>query len=151
MDSSKLKQYAAVAGLFAVAGFLFYYSTWTEEERMILSDATLQGKITYKGKPVPHALVIVSNENSSASGAADADGNYFVQHVPVGSVQIGVNTEAGRGMMMSAVMAASQGGGASSKPTFVDLPQKYFNPTTSGLTATVENKKGENTFDIEVK
>ncbi len=116
-----------------------------------MSDAKLKGKITYKGKPVPYALVIVSNKDSSAAGPADAYGDYTVDHAPVGDVLIGVNTAAGRGMMMSAVMAAAYTKDKGAKPTFVDIPDKYFDPMASGITAKVTNPKSDNNFDIDLK
>lgn len=151
MNKSKLKQFAGVAVLFGIAGFLFYYSTWTEEKRLILSKASLTGKITYKGKPVPYALVILVNGDSSSTGAADAHGSYTVPYAPVGKVSVGINTAAGRGMMMSATMAAAQGGDKSGKPSFLDVPEKFFDPKTSGITAEVKDTKEPNTFDIDVK
>jgi hypothetical protein len=151
MTTNKLKQFGLIAVLFSIAGFLFYYSTWTEEERLILSDAKLKGKITYKGKPVPYALVIVSNKDSSSAGPADAYGDYVVDHAPVGEVSIGVNTQAGRGMMMSAVMAAAYTKDKGAKPTFLDVPTKYFDPMASGIKTKVTNPKSDNTFDIELK
>jgi hypothetical protein len=132
-------------------GLIYRFATYSEEVPMILSDAKLSGKITYKGKPVPYALVIVSNDTSSSTGPADAQGNYTVDHAPVGAVEIGVNTAAGRGMMMSAVMAARHDKESHDKPSFIDIPPKYFNPKTSGLTTTVSNPKDNNSFDIVIK
>ena len=151
MNKSKLKQFAGIAILFGIAGFLFYYSTWTEERRLILSKASLKGKITYRGKPVPYALVILVGGDLSSTGAADAHGNYTVSYAPVGKVSVGVNTVAGRRMMMSATMAASQGGDNSATPSFLDVPEKFFDPKTSGITADVKDIKEPNTFDIDVK
>ena len=122
----------------------------SEEERIVFSEATLEGNVLYAGKPVPHALVIVTNGSSSFNTQADAYGKYKLEHAPTGQVQIGVNTEAGRGMMMGQMMAASQGAEGAEKPKFVDLPKKFFEPTTSGLTATITDGK-VNTHDIEVK
>jgi hypothetical protein len=122
-----------------------------EEQRMNLSEATLKGKVTYNGKPVPYALVVVQGGSQSSTANADDEGNYSVPNAPVGEVRIGVNTAAGRGNMMSATMAAAQTKDKSIKPTFVDVPAKFFDPNTSGLTATVSNSKGENSFDIVIK
>ena len=151
MNKSKVKQAFLITFLFGIAGFLLYYSTWTEEQRLVLSQATVKGKITYKGKPVPYALVIMTNEKSASTGAADADGNYTVQNAPPGKVSVGVNTAAGRGMLMSATMAAIQTGDKSSKPSFLDLPAKFFDPSTSGITAEVKDRKEPMDFNIEIK
>jgi hypothetical protein len=151
MNATKLKQAALVVALFGVAGFLFYFSTWTDERRIVLSQAIATGKVTYKGKPVPYALVIMTNNRISSTGAADADGNYTVANAPPGKVMVGVNTDAGRGMLMSAVMAAQQGGDKSAKPTFLDVPKKFFAPETSGLTVDIKDQKEPNSIDIDVK
>lgn len=152
MNTINVKQGLVIGLLFLLAGGLIYrYVTYTEEERMILSDAKLSGKITYKGKPVPYALVIVSNDNSSSTGPADAQGNYTVDHAPVGNVEIGVNTAAGRGMMMSAVMAAKYDKDSNEKPSFVDIPPKYFNPKSSGIATQVTKPRDTNNFNIEIK
>ncbi len=119
-----------------------------KEERLVLSEATLEGTITFNGKPVPYALVILAHsKDPGVQGTADAAGKYMVQHAPLGEVMIGVNTEAGKGMMMGKVMAAKKGEGEA--PTFVDVPKKYFDPMKSEITTTI--KDGANTFNIELK
>jgi len=118
-------------------------------ERLDLSDATLEGTITYEGKRVPYAMVIVSNNlDPAATGHADADGNYKLECVPLGDVQIGVNTAVGRGIMTGRVLAAKQGGYVP-KIEFVDVPEKFFDPSTSRITATISD--GANTFDIVIE
>ena len=120
-------------------------------ERIELPESSLQGTITYKGKPVPYALVVVSSGGVAAQGFADESGAYLVENCPAGDVSIGVNTDAGRGNMMSAVMAAQVGGEKSKTPTFVDVPKKYFDPTGSGITTTLSDPEGINTFDIKIE
>ena len=147
----KIKQGALVVALFGVAAFLFYYSTRTEEQRIVLSRASATGKVTYKGKPVPYALVVMMNGEISSTGAADAHGNYTVMNAPPGKVKVGVNTAAGRGMQMSALMASQQTGDKSLKPSFVDIPPKFFDPQTSGLEAQVKDSVEPTSLDIEIK
>ncbi|MCY2979454.1 MAG: hypothetical protein NTU79_12390 [Planctomycetota bacterium] len=126
------------------------------EQKLVLSEAKLEGSITYKGKPVPYALIIVSvdtkgaGSGSGASGFADKSGKFLIENVPAGPVAIGVNTDAGRGNMMGATMSAAVGGEKSAAPTFIDVPKKYFDPESSGIKTTVENPKGLNTFDIKI-
>lgn len=135
----------------ALAIYLLSLTACSEVERLELSDAKLEGKITYKGKPVPYALVIVSaSDGMAATGNADEQGKYVVDHAPVGEVRIGVNTDAGRGNMMGAMMAAGQGDSKGPKPVFVDLPKKFFEPTTSGITTTVKGGEPPDTFDIKI-
>ena len=119
------------------------------QERIEFPKSSLEGKITYRGKPVPYALVIVTGGAQSSQGQADADGNYLVERVPSGPVKIGVNTDAGRGTMMGEVMAAAQSGAAA--PNFVDVPPKFFDPSTSEIETNIQDAKGVNRFDIELK
>jgi hypothetical protein len=134
-----------------VAAFIGTSLGCSQEERLELSDARLSGRIEYKGKPVPYALVIVQGEKASVTGNADEEGNYIVEHAPTGQVQIGVNTEAGKGRMMGAQMAAAQSGDSSKKVSFVDVPKKYFDPSSSGLTATVAESKDTQEHDIIIE
>jgi hypothetical protein len=147
----KVGQVVGILLLFVVAIFLVMRAFKSEEQRLVLSKASLQGTVSYKGKPVPYALVIVNGKDSSATGMADESGAYFVQHAPVGEVEIAVNTVAGRGMQHGRMMAAAMSGDRSSQPNFVDVPQKYFNPDTSGITAVIENETGNNDFDIVIQ
>lgn len=120
------------------------------EQRLILPEATLEGSIFFKGKPVPHALVVVAGTGPAAQGFADANGRFSINNCSAGLVQIGVNTDAGRGNMMGAMMASRQGGDKSAAPSFVDVPKKYFDPKTSGIETQLANAKGVNTFDIQL-
>lgn len=116
-------------------------------EPMKLSNATLEGTVTYQGKPVPYALIIVTNGRETSTANADAEGKFKVEHAPLGQVQIGVNTDAGRGVAMGAIMAAKQTGGQA--PVLIDVPKKYFEPSQSGITTTVSD--GANNFDIKIE
>src|SRR5262245_55650180 len=72
--------------------------------RLPETGATLEGTVTYGKDKVPVALVIVQGEKSSASGSVSEDGRYRIENVPLGQVKIGVNTEAGKGQLMSKTM-----------------------------------------------
>jgi hypothetical protein len=117
--------------------------------------ATLEGTITYNNQRVPLALVIVASKSSSATGKADEEGNYKVENAPLGEVEIGVNTDAAKGELMSRTMAGAykgpdgKGGGKVAAPKIVEVPSKFFNPESSGLKTTVN--KGANTFDLTLK
>jgi len=115
-------------------------------ERLDLSNATLEGTVTLNGKPVPRALIVVAGERASSTATAENDGKYKAEHVPVGQVQIGVNTDAARGAMMGEMMASKKGAGKT--PEFVGVAKKYFDPKTSGITTTISD--GANTFDIKL-
>ncbi len=62
-----------------------------------------------------------------------------------------MNTEAAKGMMRGAVMAAAMSGSKSNMPSFVDVPPKYFAPETSGLFVEIKNALGENLQDILIQ
>jgi len=115
---------------------------------------TLEGNITYGGQPVPLAAVTVlpAGGGAGATGFADDDGHFKVLNVPVGEVKIGVNSDAARGPMMGRAMAGTdpkaKGGKRAALPKLIDLPRKYQDAETSGITTTVT--KGANKFDIVI-
>ncbi|GEM_PF-351402 len=115
--------------------------------------ATLEGSITYDGKPIPLALVIVRSETATADSIVREEGKYKVLSVPLGNVKIAVDTEAMRSEVISRAMARANTGpdgkaapNAPAKLSFFPVPVKYADPDTSGIT--MEIKKGTNTLDI---
>lgn len=119
------------------------------------SGATLEGSVTYDGKPVPMALIVVRSETATADARIVEPGKYKVPSVPIGKVKIAVDTDAMRGELISRSMAqAYKGpGGQSSaeagkKLSFIAVPGKFADPDSSGIT--FEIKKGANTFDIVI-
>jgi hypothetical protein len=115
-----------------------FLSGCSEEQRLDLSNATLKGKVTFKGQPVPHAMVLVENEKMRMSGMVDEKGEYQVPYAPVGNVKVAVDTMSVRGMMPP----------SKSGPKLVDIPKKYTDPKTSGITTTISSSTGEMEFDI---
>ncbi len=117
--------------------------------------ATLEGTVTYGGEKVPLALVIVALGGSGGGGVnanCDDDGKYKLSNVPVGTVKIGVNTDAAKGILIGRAMAGvdpTKKGQSLKIPKHLDLPKKYQDPETSGITTRVE--RGPNKFDIEIK
>ena len=114
--------------------------------------ATLEGRVTYGDQPVPMALVIVAQTGGgSATAFANDDGYFKVENVPVGDVLIGVNTDATKGQMTGRAMAGTDPNVKGKKvvtPKLVEVPKKYHNPDTSGLTT--KTQKGTNQYDIKV-
>ena len=114
--------------------------------------ATLEGTVKFNDKPLYYGLIIVQNSSGSATGSITQEGTYRVENAPLGQVSVAVNTPAGEGDYRSLVMSQSQGkgeGGAKGKvKPFVNVPEKYHAPETSGITTTV--KKGANTLNIVV-
>jgi hypothetical protein len=132
----------------AALGFLTVASCSNKIETLPETGATLEGTVTYGKESVPVAMIIVTGSGSpSATGMVGPDGRYKVENVPLGEVQVAVNTDAAKGMMIGQRMAQSQGK-AKGAGKVVDVPQKFHDPTTSGITTTV--KGGANTFDIVI-
>jgi hypothetical protein len=115
--------------------------------------ASLEGKITYAGEPVPlAAVIIVPGHGDGTTGFADDDGHFKIANVPTGEVRIAVDTGPARGQLMGRAMAGTdptaKGGKKATPPKIVDLPKKYQSPDTSGFKTTIQ--KGENTFNIDI-
>ena len=110
--------------------------------------ATLEGTVTYGKDKLEVALVIIQGQGGAQTALIGEDGRYKAENVPLGEVHLGVNTEAGKGQMMGPMMAKAQGKAQGPMPKIIDVPAKYANPDTSGITTTVN--KGENTFDIVI-
>jgi hypothetical protein len=123
------------------------------EYRLPETGATLEGTVTYGTKAVHAAMIIVTGPSSSATGNIGEDGKYRVENVPLGKVNVAINTDAAKGQMMGQRMSqayqASKGGKPAPAREFIDVPKKYQDPNASGITTTV--KKGLNTFNIELK
>ena len=109
--------------------------------------ATLEGTITYGKDKVGAAMVIAQNESGMATGFVGDDGRYKLENVPLGEVNIGVNTDAGRGQAMGKLMAQSQGK-AKATLKLIDVPKNFADPAKSGIKKTIN--KGPNTFDIVI-
>jgi hypothetical protein len=109
--------------------------------------ATLEGTVSYGTEKLEVALVIVENESGSATGFVDESGRYKIENVPLGEVNIGVSSEAGKGQAMGRIMAAGRGQGKAA-PKIVDVPKQYENPKSSGIKTSIQ--KGPNTFDVVV-
>ena len=109
--------------------------------------ATLEGTVSYGQDQVGAALVIAQNDSGAATAFVDDDGKYRLQNVPLGEVNIAVNTDAGKGQAMGKAMAQSQGK-AKGAPKIIDVPAKFADPAKSGIKTTVN--KGPNTFNIVI-
>jgi hypothetical protein len=146
-----MRQHLQRLALLSLAGFgLLLAGCNKRYVEVPLTGATLEGTVTYGKEKVLVAMVTVQGQGgASASGFIDEDGRYKVLNVPLGEVSIGVNTDAGKGQMMSKVMAraASKEKGPP-PPKVIDVPAKFSDPNTSGITTTIE--KGENKYDIVI-
>ena len=110
--------------------------------------ATLEGTVTYGDQKLEVAMVIVQGQNGSATAFIGEDGRYKATNVPLGAVNLAVNTDAGKGEMQGKFMAQSQGKGGGTLPKVIDVPAKYADPSTADIKVTIH--KGENKFDIVI-
>jgi hypothetical protein len=118
-----------------------------KEIRYPETGATLEGTVTYGKDLVGAALVIAQSPSGSATAFVDDDGRFQMQNVPLGEVNLAVDTTAGRGRAMGMLMSQTQGK-ARGAPKIVDVPAKYAKPATSGITTTIS--QGANTYDIVI-
>ena len=105
----------------------------------------VSGQITYGGKPLPNALVAFMNETdpnaSPGTGITNSSGNYSLKlsadevGVPPGKYKVGVTA-----WEKQPSMAGPEGKADPGTPA---IPQMYFDPNMSGLTATVESKASQ--------
>ncbi|MFN7873975.1 MAG: carboxypeptidase-like regulatory domain-containing protein [Pirellula sp.] len=127
----------------------------------------VSGTVTYKGKPVDDATVVfvpTKDKGFPATGVTDKAGNFlltsFVSNdgaVP-GAYSIKVSkldykdADAANAQIFQnseEESASYQLDEGSTKPVKNLIPEKFSNPTTSGLTYTVP--ESESTYDIELK
>jgi hypothetical protein len=120
--------------------------TGVREERLPETGATLEGTVTYNDEQVLVAMIVVQGEKGASTTFIGDDGRYKVENAPLGTVHIAVNTENGKAQMTGKMMAQSQGKG--SLPKMIDVPARYGDPSTSGITTTIN--KGSNNFVIAI-
>jgi hypothetical protein len=116
------------------------------EVRYPETGATLEGTLTYGKDVVGAALVIAQNSSGSATTFVDDSGHFKLENVPLGEVNLAVNTDAGKGAAMGRAMAA-QGKGKGA-PKIIEVPKKFADPSTSGIKTKIN--KGPNTYDIVI-
>lgn len=107
---------------------------------------TVTGKVTYQGQPVRSGIVrFIGPEGAYSAGPVQSDGTYTVTDVLPGETKVGI-------------MESPSGSGSSSgdKPEksaatkgAAPLPEKYREPTTSGLVYSITPETTE--LDIQIK
>lgn len=94
------------------------------------------GKVTFKGQPVPNAVVFFNPESGPASGGATLQDGTFKM----------LTKRAGDGVLEGKCKVAITPVDPVKLP--LGIPARYIDAETSGLTANVED--GENVFDFEL-
>jgi hypothetical protein len=88
--------------------------------------ASVQGKVTYNGQPLPGGTIAFHPEKGKpVEGKIIADGTYSADKAPVGTMRVTVKAKGAR------------------------LPQKYAFADKSGIS--VEIKKGRNNIDVDLR
>jgi hypothetical protein len=119
------------------------------------SAGTISGKVTYNGETLGSGTVQFNGPNATAMSGIAADGTYTIPKMPVGTVQIAVETtppppgtpqDAG-GKITGGSMSVQ---GAPPPPgKYVPIPDKYKDPRTSGLS--YEVKSGKQQHDLALQ
>ena len=96
---------------------------------------SVSGKVIYNGQPLSSGVVTLINEKAGigASVKIDSSGGYHIQTIRTGEYAVAVHS-----------VPPPPGG----KFVKLDIPEKYQDLQTSGLSVTVE--EGENTADLEL-
>ena len=119
--------------------------------------ASVSGKVTFKGQPVPGAISFYGPGGRVDSGRIDEEGKYTVAKAPIGDVKVTVAPAelrpAKEGADKGKKVPEHPGSGKAPPPPkagkSVDIPSKYKDPEKSGLTYTL--KSGQNQIDIDLK
>jgi hypothetical protein len=111
--------------------------------------ATVHGKVTYRGKPLPLGMVMFTPDNMgpTASGAINTDGTYTLSTYSTGDGAV-------IGTHKVAVIAKEEQTNFEANAAPTDgkrlIPDKYFLEVTSGLTAEVKpGEENEINFNLE--
>jgi hypothetical protein len=116
--------------------------------------ATVSGKVTYKGEPLPAGSVAIYGANGKVQSVTiGTDGTYTISKAPVGDVKMTVVTpNPSPGAQQSKGATRKHPGAedtASSPPLkVVPIPERYTDPDKSGLNFTL--KPGEQTINLDL-
>ena len=122
------------------------------------------GTVTYNGKPLTGATVtmVVGEKGEMANGFTDASGKFKLTTggragAPIGAAKVGITkAAAGAATVDTAAvkpedmrkMQMAGGGKAADLTPKSEIPEKFGNPTTSGLVATIDADPKKNIFEF---
>jgi hypothetical protein len=118
-------------------------------------NATVSGKVTYKGKPVTSGVVVLVGQGGQASapGVVREDGTYVITKAPVGPVKVSFDNPPPylppQAYQRQAPMDKETKEAIKLASRYSPTPPQYKNPALSGLS--VELKRGSNQFDIALQ
>jgi len=113
----------------------------------------IRGTVTYKGQPVPFAIVIVTAADNQVYRAdTDVSGKYVISGVPYGTARVAVQ----RPMLESEApplddhpdAPGAPTGNAKSLPKVPTIPARYSDPATSDLKVDLAAPRQE--FEIKL-
>ena len=118
--------------------------------------ATVAGKVTYNGAPLTAGTISLCPASASPIPIPiKTDGTFVASDVPVGPMTVAIASgpegyrPAGGPLPPGApVTAGSTGASQGPTPPVVNIPAKYADPKTSGLTWEVKGGKNTKNFDL---
>jgi hypothetical protein len=148
-----LARKALIAGVYATVALTVTACGGGREVTNKTTGNSLVGTVKYGDEQLQFAMIMVTVGGQTSTGFIGDDGTYKVDNVGTGEAQLAVYPEPAKGNYNSKIMGESyKGPGAkgSGKVSvkWIDVPQKYHTPETSGLKATIT--AGENKHDIVI-
>ncbi len=108
-----------------------------------------RGRVTFQGQPVPEGIVVVDNEAEgiSLTSPLQPDGSFVVtsyqgRNLPAGTYRLAVRPPLPGGQSLSEITQPA-------KRDYPNIPEKYRDPKTSGLTAEVRAGVNEIVIDMQ--
>lgn len=109
----------------------------------------VSGKVTYNNKVLQFGQVMFEGKDGGTrQGSIGKDGSYAVQDLAVGDAKVAVNSPNPKSIII-VVKGDKKAEPYPPVPGWFAIPPKYETMENSGLSYTI--KKGENTFDINLK
>jgi hypothetical protein len=123
--------------------------------------AHLSGNVTYEGKAVTGGkMTFHSKTGKKVVVPIGAEGQYVAPDLPLGEIQVSIETESAKAVAGAQGVGGKPGGKAVKdpdiakltqglkRPAYMEIPAKYASPATSGLTVTVTTGKQQKDFQL---